>query len=242
MRKSIEKVLERALRSFYEWLSYMELSSGRLHANPLISLLSCIAVVSLASFSSRIPQIIVLMIISSLILIICDHRNFKRSLKASIVWLAFATVIMLPRIIHEIGGVLLPLRVAAAVLTLNTFIELLGTRRLLGGLDKLLTPLIGKDLSIAFEIMMIQIGKYVRSLSKLLLAKTSRLIEGRLIGDYSIISLTASELFFRGPRDAFNTSLVLRSRVIEAKVSNSLRDTLILLAVSFTYTLIALLA
>lgn len=235
--RSIERVFEGASKSFYEWLSSMELSVGRLHANPIASFLSCVAAVSLASFSSKTPQVLLIIALSSIILIFCSIKGFKRYARLSLVWFAFASVIMLPRILREVEAMLLPLRVAAALLTLGAFIELLGARRLMNGIDRLLAPPLGGSLSTVLEVMMIHIGKYVRSLSGLLLAKASRSIEGKLAGDYSIISLAVSDLFLRGPRDAFNISLVLRSRMFEAGVSNSSRDTSILLAVAFTYAL-----
>ncbi|MEM0017416.1 MAG: hypothetical protein QXU23_02005 [Candidatus Korarchaeum sp.] len=237
MRRSIERVFEGASRSFYDWLSSMELSVGRLHANPLASFLSCVVAVSLASFSSRVSQVLFIMVLSSIILVFCNVKRFRRYLKLSLAWFSFTLVIMLPRMVQEIGTILLPLRVAAALLTLSTFIELVGARRLMNGIDGLLAPLLGGSLATALEVMVNHIGKYVRSLGRLVLAKASRLIEGGLTGDYSIISLAASDLFFRGSRDAFYTSLVLRSRMFEAGLSNSPRDTSIILAIAFTYAL-----
>lgn len=238
--RAFERAFEGILRSFYEWVSLVELSPGRLHANPLISFFSCLAVVSTISFSSKVTQILLSVSLSCLILLLCDIRGFKRSLKVSIIWLAFTSIIMLPRIAQDSGALVVPMRVAAALLALNSFIGLVGTKRLIGGIDVALTPLIGRDLGTAFEVMIIQMGRYLRSLSGLILAKASRLVERSLLGDYSIISMAASELFLKGPGDAFKASLVFRSRVLELELSNSLRDTLLLTVISFTYAILLL--
>lgn len=237
MRRGIERTFEGISRSFYEWLSSMELSSGRMHANPLVSFFSCITAVSVASFSWKLTQILLSIALSSLILTICDIKGFRRSLKASLIWLSFTSVIVVPRLLQDASAILLPLRVTAAILTLSSFVELVGARRLIWGIDRLLSPLIGENLGTALDLMIIQVGRYVRSLGTILLAKSSRLIERKLFGDYSAISLAASELFLRGPGEAFKLSLVLRSRMPENEVSNSLRDTLVLIVLSLTYIL-----
>ncbi len=230
------RVLEGISRAFHEWLSSMELSSGKLQANPTISFFSCIAAVSASSFSWKAIQPMLLLILSSSIFILCDTRNFRRSLKVSLLWFAFASLIMLPRALRDAGAMILPLRVASAVLTLSLFVELAGAKRLFRGLSRLISPLIGGDLGLALELMIIQIARYVRSLSVLILAKASRLIERKFLGDYSVISLAISDIFFRGPRDAFKASLVARSR-LSFSLDNSLRDTLLIVALSLTYPL-----
>lgn len=237
MREKVELIFDELMKSFADWLAIVESSSGRLKANPKLSFIFSLITLSFISFSNN-PLQLLLSIMLSLSLGLSATRNLGKHVKVAFIWSTFTSIIMVPRAIQVgLSAFIVPLRVSASVLTLGVLSETVGFRRLIGGLSRLLAPLLGKDLTVAFEIFLAQTSRYLRSLGRVFLAKASRAIDRKLIGEYSVISMAASELFFKGPSDAFRTSLAIGARFPSLELSNSSRDTVIFAMISFTYAL-----
>jgi hypothetical protein len=235
--RGIDRAFDGLIRAFSDWLSSIESSTGRLNANPTLSFLLCLFSVSISAFSVKLTQLVFSFLLTSILLFSsCGLRDLIRSLRISSLWFLFSLIIMIPRAFSStetINGILIvPLRVATSIMTLSFLIQLLGFRRIIMGISKFIEPALGGNLGLAFEIMIIHIGRYLRSLNKLILAKASRIIEGSV---YDTLSIAASELFFRGPNDAFKASLVVEARSLNVEVRNSFRDTSILVAIAFSY-------
>lgn len=235
--REIDKAFNGLIRAFSDWLLSMESLTGRLNANPVLSFLLCLFSVSISAFSVKHTQLILSFLLTSILLYsLCGFRDLVRSLRISSLWFLFSLIIMIPRALGSVEAIIealiVPLRVATSIMVLSFLIRLLGIRRVIAGISKLTGPILGGDLGLAFEIMMIHIGRYLRSLSGLILAKASRIIEGSV---YDTLSIAASELFFRGPNDAFKASLVIEARSLDLEMRNSFRDTSILVAIAFSY-------
>lgn|GEM_PF-1843046 len=235
--REIDKAFNGLIRAFSDWLLSMESSTGRLNANPVLSFLLCLFSVSISAFSVKHTQLILSFLLTSILLSsLCGFKDLVRSLWISSLWFLFSMIIMIPRALGSveaiIGALIVPLRVATSIMVLSFLIRLLGIKRMIAGISKLTGPILGGDLGLAFGIMMIYIGRYLRSLSRLILAKASRIIGGSV---YDTLSIAVSELFFRGPNDAFKASLVIEARSLNLGMRNSFRDTLILVAIAFSY-------
>ena len=226
------------MSSLADWLAFVETSQGVLKANSKLSFIFCLLIMSFISFSREHLHLLLSLSISSFLAAMFRIENFGRHVRASGLWFAFAVVIMVPRFIQVgLDALIVPLRVCVAVFTLSILSELVGFRRLIRGFNELLAPLMNEDMAMAFEVFLVKVSNYARSLSRILLAKASRVMESKLIGEYSVISMAASELFFRGPNDAFRTSLVLRARSPDLELENSFKDTFLLAIISFTYAI-----
>ncbi len=209
------------VRALGDWTASISTSLPKLRVKSPFTLFGTLLCVSAISFSGRWTTILSAFVVFSLIL----RKGALKSLKVSLFWFLFTSILTIPR---PDSFPLFPARVSMSILALNSCVSLTGFFPLIKDLELLM----GSNLSRSLRVMVFQVSEQLRNLTSSVLAKRSRqLVDGGLTGEYNVLAMAVSEVFFRGPEKARSLELAVKSRMwYDERWEGSFRDTLLFLS------------